>query len=49
MAMMLISIGTSIAKFGEKKTGSAAVYDLIDVLVAPALVIGLLYWGGFFG
>lgn len=36
----------SVAHYGEKKTDS---YDIVDVLIGPALVVGLLWWGGFYG
>lgn len=48
LALILFGAGHSAAKFGQQRTGSAAEYDIVDVLISPALVIGLLYWGGFF-
>lgn len=44
--MMFLGIGISMARFGQQKTDC---YDLTDVLIGPLIVIGLLYWGGFFG
>jgi hypothetical protein len=44
--MMLIGMGTSLAKLGQPKTDT---YDLVDVLLAPAMLFGLLWWGGFYG
>ena len=46
LALVAAGIGVSIARYGQPKTDS---YDMFDVAVAPALMIGLLYWGGFFG
>lgn len=45
LTMMLIGEGISLSKYGQKKQDS---YDIIDVLVAPLIMLGLLYWGGFF-
>lgn len=47
LALMLIGIGVSLARFGEPKRRDT--YDLVDVLIGPAISFGLLYWGGFFG
>lgn len=46
LALILVGMGSSLAKYGKPKTDS---YDLIDVLVGPSLILGLLFWGGFFG
>lgn len=45
--IVLIAIGVSRAlhNFGEKKKEDR--YDIFDVLVSPALLVGLLWWGGF--
>lgn len=45
-ALMLLGMGNSIAKYGKPKTDS---YDLTDIVIAPAIVFSLLWWGGFYG
>jgi hypothetical protein len=40
----LIGIGRSIALYGQPKRDS---YDMVDVLIGPALSIWILYMGGF--
>jgi|GEM_PF-2581001 len=46
LGLMMMGIGLSIARYGEQKRDR---YDLVDVAISPALICGLLYWGGFFG
>lgn len=46
LALMFISIGMSIVKFGEPKSDT---YGWFEVLIGPSIGFGLLYWGGFFG
>ena len=46
LAIMMTSIGVSLARFGQPKTGK---YDFSDLLIAPAISFSLLWWGGFFG
>lgn len=46
LVLLLISTGIRIARYGEPKRDS---YDFTDLVIAPALSISLLYWGGFFG
>lgn len=41
---ILIGMGISVARFGQPKTDK---YDLIDLVVGPAVVVWLLYMGGF--
>ena len=43
---MLVGLVVAIAKHGEPK---GTTYDFGTTLVADALILGLLYWGGFFG
>jgi hypothetical protein len=43
--MMALSIGVSIARFGEPKRDC---YDYGDIFVGPAVALALLWWGGFF-
>lgn len=43
-ALLLIGVGSCGAKYGQKQTGT---YDIVDVLIGPALMAALLYWGGF--
>lgn len=45
-ALILIGIGISLARLGEKREST---YGLDDVILTPAISFGLLYWGGFFG
>lgn len=47
LCLMTLSAGKAIALFGEMKKEDY--YDFIDFPVGPAIVFGLLYWGGFFG
>jgi len=45
-ALIVLGIGNAIARYGQQKTDK---YDLTDVLFAPAMIFGLLWWGGFYG
>ena len=45
IALLCIGMGNSMAKYGQKKTDS---YDIVDVIISPAIIFSLLYWGGFF-
>lgn len=45
IAMSAVSFGITLAKLGQPKTDK---YDLIDLLVGPAIIYTLLYYGGFF-
>lgn len=47
LSLMALSIGKAIALYGQPK--KQAYYDWIDFPVGPAISLGLLYWGGFFG
>jgi hypothetical protein len=40
-----LSIGIDLAKHGQRKVGS---YNLWHTLIATAIWVGLLIWGGFF-
>jgi hypothetical protein len=44
-ALTFMSVGLALSKYGQRKTDS---YDIMDVLIGPAIAFGLLYWGGFF-
>lgn len=46
LALILLGMGKAMARFGETKKPDS--YDMIDVLFGPALLLGLLWWGGFF-
>jgi len=46
LALVAMSIGVSLARFGQSKQGT---YGWTEMLVSPAIALGLLYWGGFFG
>lgn len=45
--LLLIAVGVfhAASHQGQRSTN---VYDLSDVTILPALLLGLLYWGGFF-
>lgn len=45
IVLIAIGVGSAMAKYGQPKTDK---YDLTDVLISPAIVVGLLWWGGFF-
>jgi hypothetical protein len=45
-AMMLLGMGIAMARYGEQKRDK---YDISDVVIAPAVVFGILWWGGFYG
>ena len=45
LAIYILSVGICMARYGEPKHDT---YDLIDVMIAPGIVLALLYWGGFF-
>lgn len=42
--LILFGMGNAYAKYGQQKTDS---YDLGDVIFGPAIVIVILYFGGF--
>lgn len=44
LTLMIMSLGISIAKYGEPQKGT---YDSANIL-APFILIALLWWGGFF-
>jgi hypothetical protein len=46
LALTFLALGSSLAKHGEPKNGT---YNFGTQLVAEIIIIGLLYWGGFFG
>jgi hypothetical protein len=46
LGLVLFGMGYSVSKYGQRKTDC---YDWSDVLIGPAITLGLLYWGGFFG
>lgn len=46
LILVFIGMGSSIAKYGQQKKDH---YDLFDVLASPVIVIGLTWWGGFYG
>lgn len=45
LALTFLDVGVCSARYGEQKPDC---YDIVDVLVGPAIVLGLLYMGGFF-
>jgi len=44
--LLLVNSGICMARYGKQKTDS---YGLADVLIAPAITVSLLWWGGFYG
>lgn len=45
LAIMVMGAGISLAKYGEQKRDR---YDLGDLVIAPAITLTILYYGGFF-
>lgn len=45
LTLLFMGVGIALARFGERKRDS---YDWGDVLLAPAVTLALLWWGGFF-
>lgn len=46
LAIVCLEMGICMARFGEPKRDR---YDLVDLLLGPAIMLSILYWGGFFG
>lgn len=46
LGLILLGVGKAMALFGQPK--KLDTYDIVDVLVGPGIMLGLLYWGGFF-
>jgi hypothetical protein len=46
LALVLLNTGICLSKFGEPKKDR---YDINDLVTGPAITLGLLWWGGFFG
>lgn len=45
IGLVTLGLGYSLAKDGQPKTGR---HDFVGHGVVASLIIGLLYWGGFF-
>jgi hypothetical protein len=45
IGLYMISLGIELARNGQDKTGK---YNVVTTFVALVLILGLLYWGGFF-
>jgi hypothetical protein len=45
LSLVFISVGVSIIKSGQPKTGR---HSLLDNIIGWVLIITLLYWAGFF-
>lgn len=43
--MVFMGAGIALSRLGEPKHDN---YDLVDAIVAPAIVLALLWWGGFY-
>ena len=48
LCLVILEMGFTIAKHGEKKTGPSAYYSLWNSLISTGIVLGILHWGGFF-
>lgn len=46
LVLLLTGWGVTLARYGEPHRGN---YDFTDLVIAPAIAVSLLYWGGFFG
>jgi len=47
LGLTLVALGIEIARHGEpKKPGK---HNAVAALISGSLLVGLLYWGGFFG
>lgn len=46
LALTMLGLGIAMAQHGEPKKGTVNAFHSI---IATAILIGLLYWGGFFG
>lgn len=45
IVLVALNVGIDLAKDGEPKKGN---YNAIGSLIASALIMALLWWGGFF-
>lgn len=45
LGLMLLADGMALAKHGEPKESD---YNILASLAGTAIMVGLLYWGGFF-
>ncbi len=45
IVLMTLGAGIVLAKDGQEKKGK---YSFVAALVSDAIMIGLMYWGGFF-
>ena len=45
LALLLVGTGVQLAKHGEPRGGK---HSFWVALISDAILIGLLYWGGFF-
>lgn len=45
LALTLFGLGVVVAKHGKPREA----YDATITTIGTALILGLLYWGGFFG
>jgi hypothetical protein len=46
VVLLLLGVGIDLAKHGQPKTGK---HSFPSSFFAAALILALLYWGGFFG
>lgn len=46
LVLLVMGVGVALARYGEPKRPDS--YDIVDVLIGPATMAGLLYAGGFF-
>lgn len=45
LATLAIGFGVTLSRFGQPKRDK---YDFTDLIIGPGILLGLLYWGGFF-
>lgn len=44
---IILNVGVALARYGQPKRPDT--YDVVDLIIGPAITLGLLYWGGFYG
>lgn len=45
LAMTLVGLGIALQRHGQPRTGTESIWGS---LIGQAIVLGLMYWGGFF-
>lgn len=44
-ALLAMNVGIALRRYGQEKKRDK--YDVIDVLIGPAITVTILYYGGF--